>query len=205
MKRIDVSSIGFGEACDEGFEQLFPFLDDDESNVMAPIQFASLELVRSALQIAEICSKDKICDIGCGDGRFAIVSFCEYGVQQSIGIEIDSDLATLAKEKVKRAKELLSGDKERNSDKLIIVEGNFFELDEKQQALVEESTLFIVYLLKDKMHLLESFLRKQLEKGARFISILFPFLDWKPIKKSDDEKVLVYSKDSIPKSNCKST
>jgi hypothetical protein len=51
---IDVSCIGFGEACDEGFEQLFPFLDDDSSNDMAPIQFASIPIVRSALTKANV-------------------------------------------------------------------------------------------------------------------------------------------------------
>ena len=40
----------------KGFEQLFPFFDNDDDKVMGPIQFTTMTLVRQALTMANISS-----------------------------------------------------------------------------------------------------------------------------------------------------
>ena len=52
----DISVIGFHEASDEGFEQLFPFIDDDDAKLLGPIQFTPLNIVREALKAASLSS-----------------------------------------------------------------------------------------------------------------------------------------------------
>jgi predicted RNA methylase len=142
--------------------------------------------------------EDILCDIGCGDGRFVITSFFEFGVRAAYGVELNHELAILAKSKLQRAVDLFGISKASEGRSLAIIEGNFFELSDADLQKIELATVYVVYLLKEKMHFLESIFRKALARGGKVISIYFPFLNWKPVYVSDDDMTLIYTVDSIP-------
>ena len=50
---LDISFIGFGDSEQEGFEQLFPFFEEDPV-LLAPIQFTPLSSVRTALTLGKV-------------------------------------------------------------------------------------------------------------------------------------------------------
>jgi len=49
-------------------------------------------VVREILDVGCVGPSDVVCDIGCGDGRMAIVAWKEYGVKQAMGIEANKQI-----------------------------------------------------------------------------------------------------------------
>ena len=59
------------------------------------------DVVVAMLDSVDVTVVDMVVDLGCGDGRIPIIAAAKYGVK-AVGIELDSKIAAIAKQNVKR-------------------------------------------------------------------------------------------------------
>jgi cyclopropane fatty-acyl-phospholipid synthase-like methyltransferase len=108
---------------------------------------------------------DVLYDLGSGDGRILIEAGKKYGCK-AIGVEIDRDLVTLSRERVKEAK----------LEKLVTIrQGDLFAAD------FSDATVVTVYLFPDLLKRLLPNIEK-LKPGTRIVSHQFPIPDLPPEK-----------------------
>jgi SAM-dependent methyltransferase len=122
-------------------------------------------VVDKMLDMAKVTAKDKVYDLGCGDGRAVATAAKKYGAR-GVGIDIDPDRIkdsneTLKKLKVEKLVEIRQGDALKVKD-------------------LEEATVVFLYMLDEFMAKLEPIALKRLPKGARIVSHDFKFPKWEP-------------------------
>ena len=128
-------------------------------------------------------SKQKLIDLGSGDGRIVIYAALNYGIR-SIGYEIDSDLIKGAKEYVKLLKKKKIH-KRKNFRKVKIKMGDIFEQD------INKYDFIYIYSLPTMQKFLNHVF-KTAKRGAVFISYKYPlnqferYLRLEYILKDDD-------------------
>jgi len=135
-------------------------------------------VVREMLRLAGAGSDDVVYDLGCGDGRILIVAVKEFNVKKAVGVEKDSD-------RVKEARRRIS--EEGISDRAVVIQGDFFEVD------VSEATIVTLFLLTSVNEMLRPKLEKELRDGARVVSHEFRIPGWrheKMIEVRDDTGLL---------------
>jgi len=118
------------------------------------------------LTVAEIKQGEIVYDLGCGDGRVAIMAAQEFGAR-AIGVEMREDLAKQAMGKVNE----LGLD-----DRVKIVQGDMFKIDLSQADVI---TLYLTTSANDKV---KPKLEAELKPGARVVSHDYEILGWRPIK-----------------------
>jgi len=133
---------------------------------IAPFVATPLPVVKQMLTVAEIKQGEILYDLGCGDGRVAIMAAQEFGAR-AIGVEMREDLAKQAMGKVNE----LGLD-----DRVKIVQGDMFKTDLSQADVV---TLYLTTSANDKV---KPKLEAELKPGARVVSHDYEILGWRPVK-----------------------
>jgi len=118
------------------------------------------------LTVAEVKQGEIVYDLGCGDGRVAIMAAQEFGAR-AIGVEMREDLAKQATGKVTELG--LDG-------RVKIVQGDMFKIDLSQADVV---TLYLTTSANDKV---KPKLEAELKPGTRVVSHDYEILGWRPIK-----------------------
>jgi SAM-dependent methyltransferase len=121
-------------------------------------------VARAMLSMAQVTPRDRVLDLGAGDGRIAIAAAkAPYGAR-AVGIEYDADLA-------KRAACLVQV--EGLVDKVRIVEGDIFKED------FGDASVVTLYLLPH-LNLCVRHRILALEPGTRVVSHQYKMADWEP-------------------------
>jgi SAM-dependent methyltransferase len=132
-------------------------------------------LVARMLRMAQVTEKDKVYDLGAGDGKIAIAAARDYDAQ-AVGVEYDPQMAKLAQCYVE-AEQL---------GKLVrIVQGDIFETD------FSSATVVTLYLLPElNLRLRPTILA--MKPGTRVVSHSFLMDDWEPDERSMTEDGSAY-------------
>ena len=133
---------------------------------IAPFVATPLPVVKQMLTVAEIKQGEIVYDLGCGDGRVAIMAAQEFGAR-AIGVEMREDLAKQAMGKVNEL---------GLEDRVKIVQGDMFKIDLSQADVV---TLYLTTSANDKV---KPKLEAELKPGARVVSHDYEILGWRPVK-----------------------
>jgi hypothetical protein len=120
-------------------------------------------LIDKMLTTAKVTDKDKLFDLGAGDGIIAITAARKYGAQ-SVGIEFNPDMAQFARRKVAEA---------GMTDKVRIITGDIFQED------FSSATVVTLYLMPHLNLKLRPTLLK-MKPGTRVVSHAFTMGDWEP-------------------------
>lgn len=133
---------------------------------IAPFVATPLPVVKQMLTVAEVKLGEIVYDLGCGDGRVAIMAAQEFGAR-AIGVEMREDLAKQAMGKVSELG--LEG-------RVKIVQGDMFKIDLSQADVV---TLYLTTSANDKV---KPKLEAELKPGTRVVSHDYEILGWRPMK-----------------------
>lgn len=119
-------------------------------------------VVDKMLELARITPKDKVMDLGSGDGR-TVITAAKRGTPAH-GIEYNPDMAALAR---------MNAEKEGVSKMATFETADLFDIDLSQATVI---TMFLLPTINEKLRpkLL------QLPPGTRVVSNSFPMGDWKP-------------------------
>jgi hypothetical protein len=120
-------------------------------------------LIDKMLTAAKVTDKDKLFDLGAGDGIIAITAARKYGAQ-AVGIEFNPDMAQFARRKVAEA---------GMTDKVKIITGDIFQED------FSSATVVTLYLMPHLNMKLRPTLLK-MKPGTRVVSHAFTMGDWEP-------------------------
>ena len=118
------------------------------------------------LVLAELRTSETVYDLGCGDGRVAIMAAEEFGAS-AVGVELRDDLV---KKAISKVSELgLDGS-------VKIVQQDLFDVDLKQADVV---TLYLTTSANERVR---PKLESELRDGTRVVSHDYEVLGWKPFK-----------------------
>lgn len=131
---------------------------------------------RAVIKLADITSKDKVFELGSGDGEFLLLAARETRAK-CIGIEIDPLRHLIAKARVG-----ISG---LNSN-ITLKKKSFYDED------LSSASVIYVYLIPRVLKKLTPKFKKELKKGTRVISYKYTILDLKLIKKDKTEELYFY-------------
>lgn len=109
-------------------------------------------IARAACKLAKITSKDRVYELGSGDGSFLVVASSEFGAHTT-GIEIDPLRFYITKIRI-----LFSGLKIR------LYRKNFFEVP------LSDATIIYAYLVPKALNKLIPKLKREVKPGTRFVS-----------------------------------
>jgi SAM-dependent methyltransferase len=128
------------------------------------------EVVTAMLRAARVTSKDRVVDLGSGDGKIPIAAAKQFGAS-ALGVEYNPQLVQLAQCRA-RAEQL--------TDKVRFEQGDIFETD------FSDATVLTLYLgptinLKLRPKLLN------MRPGTRIVSNAFDMADWQPDQKIDTD------------------
>ncbi|MEM1508828.1 MAG: methyltransferase domain-containing protein [Thermofilaceae archaeon] len=137
--------------------------------VSVPFVPTPIEVVKEMLRLAELKPGEVLLDLGCGDGRVLVLAAKEFGAR-AIGIELRSDLVSRAVRNIIR---------EGVQNKVLVIQGNFFELK------LPPADVVFMYLLTSVNERLRPKLEKEAKLGARIISHDFEITGWKPKRVED--------------------
>jgi len=132
--------------------------------VSVPFVPTPVEVIRRMLQMADLKPGELLLDLGCGDGRVLIVAAKEFGAR-AVGIEVRSDLASRA---------AYNAMKEGVSDRVLVINGNFFEIK------LPPADVIFMYLLTSVNERLRPKLEREAKPGARIVSHDFEVTGWRP-------------------------
>lgn len=121
---------------------------------------------RKMLQLAKLKPREKLYDLGCGDGRLIHIASMEQKAN-AVGLEFSPLIYALAW--LVYPYYWLKGSQAK------IRFRNFYAVD------LSDADVVVCYLLPHSMKKLQRKFEKELKKGARVISYAFPILDWTPI------------------------
>ena len=118
------------------------------------------------LVLAELRNSETVYDLGCGDGRVAIMAAEEFGAS-AVGVELRDDLV---KKAISKVSELgLDGS-------VKIVQQDLFDVDLIQADVV---TLYLTTSANERVR---PKLESELRDGTRVVSHDYEVLGWKPFK-----------------------
>lgn len=137
-----------------------------EGDSLAPYLGTPPSLLNEIFRFASVTEADVVVDVGCGDGRLAIWSVCQFGAKAAIGIEIDEDL-------VRRANDFV---KERGvGDRVTILHGDATDPRGEASGALEAATILTFFLLPEGLDVVEPLIRRHLKNGKRVLC-----LGWAP-------------------------
>jgi 16S rRNA A1518/A1519 N6-dimethyltransferase RsmA/KsgA/DIM1 with predicted DNA glycosylase/AP lyase activity len=120
-----------------------------------------------ALELLQPQAEDVVFDIGSGDGEFLLLSSTQSNAKQIIGVEIEEERAT-------KAKEMLFSN-HIDEDRVSIIVGN--ALEQSYAA----GTCFFMYLIPRGLRLILPLL-KSIDHPIRVVSFMNPLPDIEPVK-----------------------
>lgn len=127
------------------------------------------EVVAEMLKLAGVKKDDVVYDLGCGDGRIAVMAAQKFGAR-AVGVDINPERIKEANDNAKSA---------GVTDKVKFVESDLFKAD------IKEATVVTLYLLSSVNLRLRPKLWSDLKPGTRVVSNTFDMGDWKPEKQID--------------------
>ena len=136
----------------------------DKTEKLAPYYPTPEVIVEKMLRLGELKPREKMFDLGSGDGRIVIMAAQKFHAQ-AVGIELNKDLAKLSSDKIRKLK------LEQTAH---IVNGDLLKQDYSSADLI---TLYLFPGFIDKVRPL---LDQQLKKGARVVAHDFEFKNWTP-------------------------
>lgn len=120
-------------------------------------------LVVKMLDMAKVTRRDRVYDLGAGDGKIAITAAKRFGAN-AVGIEYNPDMVHLGQ---------CLAEAEGVSDRVRIRQGDIFQTD------FSEATVVTLYLLPDlNLRLRPTLLN--MRPGTRVVSHSFTMSEWKP-------------------------
>lgn len=131
----------------------------------APFQPSSDKELREIMALAKPNKKQKMADLGSGNGKI-VIEFAKRGVEAH-GYEINPLLVWLSRAKIKRL----------GLEKAFIHGGNFMNANLSKFNVI--TSFQISYIMPG----LEKKLKKELKPNARIISNTWKFPNWKPRRK----------------------
>lgn len=132
-------------------------------------------LVSRMLRMAQVTERDKVYDLGAGDGKIAIAAAKEFGAT-AVGVEYNPDMAKLGQ---------CFAEADGVANKVRIVNGDIFETDFSDATVV---TLYLLPSLNLKLRptLLD------MKPGTRVVSHSFMMDDWEPDERSQTQDGSAY-------------
>lgn len=129
---------------------------------LAPYVATPMDVVEKMLDMANVTSDDVVYDIGCGDGRIAIMAAEKFGAY-SFGIDIDPHWVLESTKNAKKA-----GVENRTT---------FFRGD-ATSATIPDATVVALYQHLKPNEALRPLFESQLDSGARVVSHNYPIPGW---------------------------
>jgi precorrin-6B methylase 2 len=126
--------------------------------------------------MAKVKPGDVVYDLGSGDGRIIITAAKEFHAR-SVGIEANPLLILWARRKIRTM---------GLKDRVNVVWGNFFRKDLGEADVV---TLFLMQGTNDG---LRKKLEEELRPGARVVSHVFTFQEWRPLDANHGSDLYLY-------------
>ena len=143
----------------------FPaFAQDAKIEKLAPYYPTPEIVVEKMLQLGEVKARDKVFDLGSGDGRIVIAAARKFKADAT-GVEFD---ASLVRQSMERIKNLGLAATAR------VIHGDLLKQD------YSSADVLTVYLLPVGNEKVTPMLEKQLKKGTRIVAHDFEFTAWKP-------------------------
>lgn len=133
------------------------------ADAVAPYVVTTREDVQRMLDLASVGPGDLLIDLGSGDGRIPIAA-AEQGAL-SVGIDIDPDLVSMARDKAARAG---------------VDERVHFRVDDVFTTPIAEASVITLYLMPEVNLQLRPRLLSELEPGTRVVSNTFTMGEWAP-------------------------
>jgi SAM-dependent methyltransferase len=134
--------------------------------------------IRRALQLAKLQPGETLYDLGAGDGRVLLMAAKEFGAR-AVGIEIGPVQYALGWLRI-----LFSGSRH----KVRLRCGNFF------RANVSQADVVFVYLTSSQTVRLQGKLERELQPGARVVSVAADFPGWQPEHTDREALIFLYQK-----------
>ena len=141
----------------------------DKTEKLAPYYPTPEIIVEKMLRFGELKPREKMFDLGSGDGRIVIMAAQKFQAR-AVGVELDPDLY---KKSFDHVKEL------GLQDRVTILHENMFRVD------VHRATVVTLYLLTAVNERLRPQLEKQLRSGARVVSHDFMIPGWQTEKEEE--------------------
>ena len=146
------------------------------SLIGAPWVPVSKKTAQSMLELAHVTTKDRVMDLGSGDGRIIVMAAEQFGAQ-AVGIEADPFRVLWSRSTIRR----------RGLRNVVrVVWGNFFT-----QSL-SEATVVTVYQGQNINKRLEAKMSSELMPGTRVVSYSFPFDGWNPVETKKNPHLYLY-------------
>jgi len=122
------------------------------------------KVVDEMLRLAEVGPRDRLYDLGSGDGRIVITAAQRWGTR-GVGIEIDPDLIRLSREKAVAA---------RVAHRVEFVEKDLFKMD------FHDASVITLYLMPELNLRLRPIFLNDLRPGTRIVSHRWDMGAWQP-------------------------
>lgn len=132
-----------------------------------PIIYSSYQGIRDAFKLAGLNKGETVVDLGCGNGRALVIASKEFGAR---GIGIDRSLYCVLQAKLNV---YLKG--ESKNVKI------YYKPFEKAAREIKQADVIYLYLWPAAMTKIEPWLFSQLPEKTRVVSLLFRFIERKPI------------------------
>lgn len=134
-----------------------------EPDLDVPFVPTPYEVVERMLEMAEVKPDDRVIDLGSGDGRIVISAVRDWDVHSALGIDLDPERISEARENARQAE---------ISDRAIFEQGDLFEKD------LSEATVLTMYLLPGVNLRLRPVVLETMAPGTRIVSHAFNMGDW---------------------------
>ncbi len=134
------------------------------------------EDLETMIELANIKLKEKVVDLGSGDGK-VVIELAKRGIRAD-GFENSPTLVFSSRKRIEKL---------GMSDKITIHFQDFWKADFSQYDVV------MMYTSQDTMEKLEKRILEQLKPGSRVVSNTFEFPNWKMATKKG--KIFLYEKD----------
>jgi len=144
-------------------------IDDKPIDKLAPYYPTPEIVVEKMLQFGALKPREKMFDLGSGDGRIVIMAAQKFKADAT-GVEFDDALFRQSMEKIKTLGLAATAR---------IIHGDLLKQD------YSSADLLTVYLLPMSNDKVTPILEKQLKKGTRIVAHDFEFSAWKPEKIQD--------------------
>jgi precorrin-6B methylase 2 len=125
------------------------------------------DVIDTMLQMAQVTKRDRVWDLGCGDGRILIAAARKHGCR-GVGVDIEPE----------RIREARAAAKQAKVDRLLrFVEGDF------HQTRIRDASVVMIYLYTRVMAKLQPQLMAELRPGTRLVAFQFNgFTNWAPVE-----------------------
>jgi 16S rRNA A1518/A1519 N6-dimethyltransferase RsmA/KsgA/DIM1 with predicted DNA glycosylase/AP lyase activity len=135
--------------------------------------------VHALLELANVSARDRLYDLGSGDGRIILAAAQDFQAA-SVGLEWDQALC----DKVTSAIKTLG-----LQDRVAVIQGDIFDQD------LRPATVITGYLLPKSWERLAPILRQQLKPGTRVVTVNHPIPGWQTVATKHRRRVIHLSWD----------